>query len=371
MRRISRAVVGVAVAAAVGVGASMARATDTVGNYVRIRGQGDNVLQGLGLVVGLNGTGDRGSDLAVARPLAQLLRNMGNPIESFEELAASRSVALVMVTCVVPIQGAAQFDHVRARVSVLHSATSLEGGELLMAPLRSASPGDPLVYALASGLVTADGAETATAGWVEGGARITRDIRTTPDIGGSFDLIVNPAFVGFQAVSYLAGVIQDDYFLAVETTERIAVALDPRTIRVTVPAAERENVAGFIGQVLQTRVSAELLGLPARVVADTRAGVITFDGSVEISPAVITHRDLVITTTLPPPVPAPETPLVERTRWAGVPTGARPAEMARLEGLLESLNRLDVTTLDQIEILKTLHAAGKLHAKLIIDGVEQ
>ena len=93
-----------------------ASAQPMVSQYVRIKGQGDAVLQGLGLVVGLNGTGDQGDDLAIARPLAQLLRSMGNPIDTFQELANSRSAALVMVTCQVPRHGSAAGDNLDVRV---------------------------------------------------------------------------------------------------------------------------------------------------------------------------------------------------------------------------------------------------------------
>src|SRR5688500_3859850 len=106
----------------------------TVGELARIRGQGESVIQGIGLVVGLPGTGDSGKELAVARPLAAVLANNGVPIADFDELKSSKSVALVSVMCTVPAGGARVDDRFDVTVACLHSATSLEGGILYLAP---------------------------------------------------------------------------------------------------------------------------------------------------------------------------------------------------------------------------------------------
>jgi flagellar basal body P-ring protein FlgI len=59
--------------------------------------------------------------------------------------------------------------------------------------------------------------------------------------------------------------------------------------------------------------------------------------------------------------------MIERTRWTGLETDARPSEEARLSDLLRALDRLDVPSQDQVEILQTLHKSGRLHAHLVID----
>jgi flagellar basal body P-ring protein FlgI len=117
-------------------------------------------------------------------------------------------------------------------------------------------------------------------------------------------------------------------------------------------------------------VQPSLLGLPAKVVADTRTGLIVVDGEVEISPTVITHKDLVIQTTVPTPEPTPAAPIVRRGRWTGIQTGANEPTLALLDDLLASFNQLDVPPADQIAILVQIHRAGNLHGKLIVDGIE-
>ncbi|MEM7623873.1 MAG: flagellar basal body P-ring protein FlgI [Planctomycetota bacterium] len=220
-----------------------ATASDSIADFARIRGQGESVLQGLGLVIGLPGTGDIGQDLVVARPLAAMLEQLGNPVANLDELAQSQSVAVVMVTCIVPRTGSMTDDTLDVRVSAYNAAASLAGGELFLAPLVGPNPADPAIYAFAQGPVSLEDENTATSGVVRGGARMVRDIVTTPDIGGFFDLIIDPAYVGYQAVSYLAELIEDEYLLTDSpTADRIAVALGPRTIRVRVPEVERQNI---------------------------------------------------------------------------------------------------------------------------------
>ncbi len=346
--------------------APAAHAQESVAEIALIKGQGASVLQGLGLVMGLDGTGDSGKELAVARPLAEVLRRNGNPIPDIEELAKAKSVALVMVTCEVPAIGAKANDQLDAHVSVLHSASSLEGGRLYVAPLTAPFPGSD-VWAFAQGAVVVEDEDHPTAGVVMDGAYIAQDIDTTPDIRSHFEIVLHPNFSGWRAASEVAGAINDQYLLTARTlTDRVAEVIDERTIRVIVPEAERGAPAGFVGDVMNAPVSISRLGLPAQVICNTRTGNIMVTGDVRISPAVIHHRDLVITTTVPPPEPSPDQPIVRTERWADVSTDGPERELARIGDLLAALNQLNVPSKDQIQIFQMLHSAGKLHARLVI-----
>ena len=86
MRRLQRCFQLAAGGAVVALGASTAHAT-TIQELVRIKGQENNVITGMGLVIGLNGTGDDARDaLIAARPCGELLRNYGNAALSVAEL---------------------------------------------------------------------------------------------------------------------------------------------------------------------------------------------------------------------------------------------------------------------------------------------
>lgn len=363
MRRLCRLVPLVLALACV----DAAPAQTHVSDIARIKGQGVSVLQGLGLVMGLNGTGDSGKELAIARPLAEVLRRNGNPIPDLEELAKARSVALVMVTCQIPAEGAKTGDLLSARVSVVHSASSLEGGELYVAPLTAPFPGSD-VWAFASGSISLENPDLPTTGTVPSGVYIASNIDTTPEIRAEFDIILDPHFSGWRAASEIAGAINDEYLLTARTlTDKIASVHDDRTIRVRVPDAERQSPAGFVGDVLNTPVSVPRLGLPAQVICNPRAGSILVTGDVRISPVVINHRDMVITTTVPEPEPTLDDPVVRTDRWAGVTTERDERDLARIEDLMNALNQLAIPPKEQIQIFQMLHRAGKLHARLIIE----
>jgi flagellar P-ring protein precursor FlgI len=332
----------------------------------RVKGQGASVVQGLGLVVGLNGTGDSASELVMARPLAETLRNMGNPVP-VEDLGKGKSVALVMVSCRIPRDGAKADDAYDVTVSVLNSAKSLEGGRLLITPLIGPRR-ERVVYAIAEGDLTLPDEDIPTSARVVRGAQMVRDINTTPAINGSFDIIIDQSFSGMGAASAISAEINQQYLLSASSLNNsVATAVDGRTIRVVVPVTERARPAAFFGDIMQTDISSALRKLPAQVRCDTSSGIIVITGDVQVSPTVITHKDLSITTTLPP-LPGDE---VEQTsEFAAVYAGDEQVDMMRLQDLITAFDQLDIPPVEQINILKMLHESGHLHAKLVIDGRE-
>jgi flagellar P-ring protein precursor FlgI len=343
---------------------------DTIADLVRLEGQQENSLVGLGLVLGLPGTGDSGEELITARPLFELLTQLGNAPAGFEELADSRSVALVMVKCVVPLGGARSGDTLDIRVSTLGSAQSLEGGELFLAPLRYEVRGpietdQPL--AMAQGTVVVDDSLTPTNAVVPEGARMLRDLRLGP-VGGSFSLVVNRSFTGHSTCVAIASRINQEWFGTPDVFGPVvATPLDDRSVRIDVPADQRGDIPGFVAEILSYQIDLRDLGLPARVVVNRRTGVIIVTGGVRIAPVAITHKDLTITTTLPEPLPTPEAPLVRAENWIGIASQPRPDESARLSDLLAAMERLDVPVDERIDVLMSLRKTGHLQAELIIE----
>lgn len=346
------------------------RAGTTVRDVARIESQGESVLWGVGLVVGLPGTGDSGKDLAVARPLAEILRNGGVPIGDLSELKNAKSAAIVDVICRIPENGARPNDAFDVVVNVKLSAKSLKGGRLFLTPLRGPFRGSA-VYAIAEGAIVLDDPATPTSGRVRLGARIREEINTSGISGDSFNLILRPEFAGFAASTEIAGSITQAIYgktgRDLASLPAVATALDDRTIRIDIPPSERTNRVAFIGDVMSTRVNAALLKLPAQVIVNQDSGAIVVTGNVEISPVAITHKDLTITTTIPAPVATPQNPLVETTRWTKAGTGISPADNAKLTDLLTAFKQLNIPARDQIAILQMLHKGGQLQARLIID----
>lgn len=341
-------------------------ATVSVQDIARIAGQGRSELRGIGIVVGLSGTGDPGSELLLARPLARVYEANGNPMPDLESLARARAAAIVWVDCQIPEQGARANDTFDVNVSVMHSATSLEGGRLILSPLSGPMPGQG-VYAMASGPIVVEDSAWPTVGRIRGGATLIQDI-AMPTVRGSFSLVVDPHYRGWTTTERLAAAINANFSnLDDEEIIMLARAIDEMTVRVEIPTYQRSDSAAFISRVLTTDFSPALLDLPAQVIINERTGSIIVTGNVEISPVAVAHKDLVVTTTLPEPVPTAEEPLVHRENWIGLHTGGRASERARLEDLLQVFKRLDLPIADQIHILNQMHRAGRLHARLIIE----
>jgi flagellar P-ring protein precursor FlgI len=336
----------------------------TLREISRVRGEGASVIQGLGLVVGLKGTGDSGSELMMARPLAEALKRLGNPV-SVDDLSSSKSVALVMVTCQIPRAGAKTDDTFPITVSVLNSAKSLEGGTLLISPLVSVR--SPIVYAFAQGSLKLPNEDLPTVARIDFGAQMVRDINTTPSIEGSFDLIIDSNFAGWGPVSTIASEINQQYLLTADRNQTIAKPLDARTIHVRVPNTETGKAPSFFGDIMQTDISSALRKLPEKVICDTSTGIIVITGDVQVSPAVITHKDLTITTTVPAP---PGVPASRTSEFAAIYAAESDADTSRLDDLIAAFDQLDIPPTEQINILSMLHDAGHLHATLIIDGKE-
>lgn len=354
MMRFFSALVGVLLAAQAGA--------TTVKELTRFKGQGEVPLTGLGLVVGLPGTGDSGKELALARPLMQVYASHQSAVDSPKVLSGAKAVALVTVSAIVPEKGAKADDRIDLRVQAVHNASSLKGGELFLVVMKGPFPGSP-PYAIGSGLVDLQDPTIPTTGIVRGGARMIRDLEG-PEIQDEFDLILESHFSGWAAASQVATAINAK---AQPQGPSVATAVDERTVRVKIPEAERSDRAAFLADVLGAEVNTTLLDLPAQVIVNQRSGAIIVTGDVEISPCAITQKNLNLTTVRPAPVATAQTPIIERQRWTDLRTGAKTADMAKLTDLLNAFKQLDVPVDDQIGILQQLYKTGRLQAKLVVD----
>jgi len=342
--------------------------TMSIAQFVRLEGQAESQLRGIGLVTGLRGTGDSGSESVLARPLAELYKNNGNPIPQLKDLAKAKNAAIVFLWANIPEQGGRKGDKFDLYVKVGHTATSLEGGMLEIAWLLGPKRDDG-VYASASGLLSVENPAIPTVAKITGGVQLTEDITMKP-LGDRFNLIVRPYFRGWSTTSMLAQQINDTGVSLeddVRTSPIIARAVDETIVEVTVPEYERADPATFIASLLDRRVSPELMRLPAMVICNERTGVIVATSNVEISAVSLTQANLLVSTTTPPPVPTPQAPLVNRERWVPVETTGRASERAKVQDLLAAFKRLDVPVRDQIEIFKQIARTGRLHARLIIE----
>ena len=333
-----------------------------------VEGVRENQLVGYGLVVGLNGTGDRlRSAVFTRQSLIGVLERLGVNTRDQETRLDTRNVAAVMVTANLP-PFARNGSRIDIAVSALGDATNLTGGTLLVTPLLGA---DGEVYAVAQGAV-ATGAIAArgaagsvtrgvpTAGRIANGATVEREIPFRFAQGGTLRLSLrNPDLTTARriaaAVNRAAGGV-------------VAEATDPRTVAVLV--AGRDPV-GFLAEIEQLRVQPDQV---ARVVIEEASGTIVMGSNVRVSTVAIAQGNLTIRITETPQVSQPnalsngQTVVTPRTNVDVDDQNERRLGILRggvtLDELVRGLNGLGVGPRDLITILQTVKAAGALQAEL-------
>src|SRR5690349_22422831 len=149
-----------------------------------VEGVRDNQLVGYGLVVGLNGTGDRLDSAVFTREsLIGMLERLGVNTRDQQSKLQTKNIAAVMVTADLPAF-ARSGSRIDIAVSALGDATNLTRGTLLVTPMLAA---DGEVYAvaqgaIATGAISARGAATSvtrgvpTSGRIANGATVEREV---------------------------------------------------------------------------------------------------------------------------------------------------------------------------------------------------
>ena len=224
-----------------------------VRDLARVRGQEDNVVQGIGLVTGLAGTGD--TSPAARQSLLNALRTQNINLTLQDVNSSNVAVCLVQATLPPSIKPGSKID---VRVASIYDCESLVGGTLLAAELTDMTGAD--VYVTASGPITTgafaasgEGASIQrnhpTVGTIPGGGKVQREVATHLVSQGGFIYLDMHALKGsFANVVKIADAINEVYSGA-------AVALDAMTVSVEVPEdlPETAHVA-YLSSVLEREV---------------------------------------------------------------------------------------------------------------------
>jgi len=341
---------------------------ERIKDIVGIKGIRGNPLTGVGLVVGLNGTGD-GSEIA-KRELANMLRK-SNLILKPGDLSSTNIASVVVTAELGPFSRVgSQMD---VTVSALGSATSLQGGTLLMTELKGA---DGQVYAVAQGALAIGGFATTgkastvsknhtTVGRIPGGAIVEREELATFVERGQISLqLRNPDFATAQNIADAINA-----FCA-----ESSVAIDAGTVKVRLPSAmQRHEVAKFVQRIGALGVKVDQ---PAVVVINERTGTIVVGENVGISTVAISHGNLSIITEerdfVSQPTPFSQTGTTQKIQRTSIraieermPLSVVPKQVSVSE-LARALNAMGMTPRDLISIFQALRQAGALQAELKI-----
>lgn len=306
-----------------------------------VKGVRENILIGYGIVVGLKGTGDSGADVT-GQSLGRLFSKLGLEVQG--NSVKSKNAAAVIVTAKLP-PFARVGNGIDVTVSSIGDAGSLEGGTLLVTPLRA---GDQNIYAVAQGAVSigsiADGASKnfPTVGRVVSGATIEKDVDVNFAAKKNFRLSLhNP---DFTTAARVAATINS------ELGGKFASSRDSGTIDVVVPFNYDGNSVELMAQLENMNVNVDNR---ARVVLNERTGTIVMGDHVSINPVAIAHGELAID--------------IQDSKSKS--KGGRVLELksgASVSDLVKALNALGVQPKDLTAIFQTLKQVGALQADVEI-----
>lgn len=341
-------------------------------DLVEFDGVRGNDLVGYGLVVGLNGTGDglRNSPFT-EEIMSNLLERLGVNVTG--EQFQPKNVAAVFVTASLPPFARAG-GRIGVTVSAIGDAKSLLGGTLVMTPLNGA---DGQIYAVAQGTIIAGGVSAEgqgsrvtqgvpTAGTIPSGAHVEREVQFDFSQMRSVRLALRAP--DFTTALRIEGVINEAF------GAKVAVMQDSGTVALNIDATRMDSPAHVIAKLENLTVEPEAR---ARVVVDQRSGTIVMDDDVRISHVAIAQGSLTLRVEEMPQVVQPnpfsegETIVVPNTKVdiQNAP-GTGLAEVrsgASLSEVVAGLNALGVAPHDMIDILKSINAAGALHAEFLVN----
>jgi flagellar P-ring protein precursor FlgI len=330
-------------------------------DLARLQGVRSNQLLGYGVVVGLDGTGDKDQTKFTVQSLANLMARQGINIDP--GAVKVKNVAAVMVTTELP-----PFSRAGQRLDVTVSSTgdakSLAGGTLLMAPLMGP---DNQVYAVAQGSILVGGFAPVTRG---GGSTAAKNHPTAgriPD-GALIEREVPISFADRTELRY--ALLEEDFSTAVQVVgaineeigEMAAKALDPRTIDVTIPKEFRGRVVELVARLENLPIQTQP---KSRVVVNEKTGTLIMGAEVRVGAVNIVQGGLSIQ--------------ISNTSAADQDGGEGAGRQGEGKGrtlkidsgvtvgrLAESLNAMGISPQDLVAILQAIKDAGALTAELRI-----
>lgn len=340
----------------------------------RLHNSQPNALEGVGLVVGLNGTG--AGDVVSRTALQNFVRSHGLNIR--ESDLVSGAAALVHVTAELPA-----FAHegmtLDVTVSSLGDATSLFGGNLIQTELRAI---DGKVYALASGPLIVGGFSAAgktakvtrnhtTVGHISSGGRVVQELKSSfLSPAGHLELqLVNP---NERTAVNIARAVES----VVVALGCKAAAVDRGLVRIELPR-RLQSEAGAIDVLTRIADVPVQVHNPATVVINEASGLVLAGEGVMISPCTITMEDLTISVAQDDEVVQPypgfnrgETAIVPRTQ-IDVTTSRTDLKPVRggatVAELLENLKALELTPRQLVIVFQKLAENGYLQAELKVN----
>jgi len=343
---------------------------DRIKDVATLAGVRDNQLVGYGLVVGLNGTGDRAGTKFTEQSFSNMLMQMGINIPPGTKLN-SKNIAAVMVTANLS-SFMKKGQTIDVNVSSIGDSQSLRGGTLLMTPLKGA---DGRVYAMSQGNIVVVGLSVTNDDNnvtvnVPSGGRIANGATVEADIPNPFyfsqTLTLNLRTPDFTTSRRMSDAINQTM------GPGTAHPVDAASVEITAPRlmADRVDYMSVLENIEFTPAEA-----PAKIIVNARTGTIVINRLVRVKPAAVSHGNLVVTISQNPyasqpnafaggrTVIVPQTDInVEQTNVRNFVFKSGPT----LQDIVRVLNTIGAGPGDTIAILEALKEAGAVNATIIV-----
>ncbi len=311
----------------------------------RIEGVRSNQLIGMGLVIGLNGTGDSGG--ITPQMLSSLYRYFGT--EAATNQISSKNVAAVMVTAELPPFKKIG-DTIDVKVSSINDAKSLKGGVLLQTFLLA---GNKDIYANAQGSITrVESDSNLVNGFLVSGATVERELEIPLEYKDKITLVLNTP--DFTTASRVVDEINKRY------NYDTAKAVDASKIEIKKPFSFADDIVSFISAIENLRVNPDRKSI---IVINERTGTIVLGDDIRVSPVAISHGELTISinSELGGNIKKDNATDKKATDEKGSVVNFKGTTV---EDVVKMLNTIGATPSDIISILQALKSSGSIDAEI-------
>ncbi len=347
---------------------------ERIKDLASIAGMRDNQLVGYGLVVGLDGSGDKVNQVAFTeQSLKSMLSQLGIVVPASVKLKP-KNVAAVLVNATLP-PFTKKGQKIDITVSSIGNAKSLRGGTLMMAPLKGI---DGNVYAIAQGNLLvgglgvqgADGSKvtvnTPSVGRIPKGAIVERTIVNT--LGDADKFVLNLFTADFTTARRVSNVINAEFGVGT------AKPVDPISIEVRSPTLVQHRV-DFMSMI--ENLTLDPGDAAARVIINSRTGTVVISSHVRVMPAAVSHGNLVVTISEQIAVSQPVAPFSSSGETRVVPNSNIEVKQednrmfmfepgVDLNDIVRAVNQVGAAPGDLVAILEALKEAGALRAELVV-----
>ena len=297
-------------------------------DLVNVRGYRSNSLIGMGLVVGLNDSGDSSKFLTTNTMVKNMMNKLGLHIPE-EQTISSKNIASVIVSGELPAFKR-NGDFIDVKISSIGDSDDLTGGQLLATYLKA---GDGKVYAVASGMIVNGSSGKITSVSLRDGARVEEEFSV--DIASDGKLILSLKEPDFTTASRIQDAI-NLYFKGF-----YAKSIDPSGVEVRIPPLYESRVVDFVGELENITVSKDK---KAVIVFNEKTGTIVIGSQVVIEDISITHNGVSID--------------IKGGRFSD---NQKPSTVGEF---VKQATSLGLGSKDLISILKSMHKAGAIVADL-------